>query len=165
MQARSTDDALAIILGETIGLIWIARIEFVLRDDTTYPAFRVFHVALVAGNDMDVQMGNRLSGPGSDVDADIVAVGVMLFVGHFLSFGDQSPQFFAFLIGDIEVIGKMPIRDDEKVPLVGRMSVSGGEAVFPLDHNATSRFGYAKSTLFAFGDHGLLNDNYLLRQN
>ena len=53
---------------------------------------------------MDMQMRYRLPGPETDVDADIVSIGLVLLVGHFLAFGDKLPQFFAFLVSDIEVI-------------------------------------------------------------
>ena len=47
----------------TDGSIRFESVEFVLRDDAAYAAFRIFHVSPVAGYDVNVQVRNRLTGP------------------------------------------------------------------------------------------------------
>ena len=45
------------------------------RDRTPHPAPRVFDVAGIPGDDVDVQVQHRLAGGRSHVDADVVAGG------------------------------------------------------------------------------------------
>ncbi len=49
-----------------------------------YAAARVIDIALEPGNKMDVQMEHRLARRGSDIEANVVAVGpVTLIDNHF----------------------------------------------------------------------------------
>ena len=45
-----------------------------LRDNSSYPAAWVFHIAKITGNQMDMNVENRLSGRAAAINADVIAI-------------------------------------------------------------------------------------------
>ena len=60
-------------------------IELSFWNYTADTALGIFHIALVTGNNVDVQMINGLAGPFANVDADIVAVRFMFDIDDGLA--------------------------------------------------------------------------------
>ena len=99
-------------------------------DDAAHAAFGVFYIALVSWDYVNMKVVNGLSGPMANVDADVIAIGAMFFFDYFLPGLDKSPELVAFLVVNVEIVGKVAVGDDEKVTVVDWVSVPGGETEF-----------------------------------
>ena len=64
---------------------------------------------------MDVEVHHRLAGGFSDVDADVVAVGVAALVEEVFCLPDEGEEGGEFCVGRIEEAGDVPEGDDEEV--------------------------------------------------
>jgi hypothetical protein len=78
------------VAGEGVGLAAggeggvLSEVVAAAGDDVADAAAGVVHVVVVAGDDVDVEVGDGLAGGGAGVEADVVAVGVELGVeGEF----------------------------------------------------------------------------------
>jgi hypothetical protein len=131
-------------------LIGLETIQFFIGDDASYPTPGIFHIALVTRNDVDMQVMDGLACGCSDIDTDIVTIGVILFVTDLFGPGNKSPEVHQFFIVDIEITGKMTIGNDQEMPLAGRMAIPGSEAILTLDNQAPARLVYTKTALFIY---------------
>lgn len=93
-----------------------------------YSAFGVFDITFVAGDKVHVDVEDGLSCCGADVDANVVAVGVVALV-QCLLYGLQHKVHVGTLGGgEVEVTGNMTLGYDESVPGRNRVSVVKGDA-------------------------------------
>jgi hypothetical protein len=67
-----------------------------------HPAARRLDVAVVPGNDVDVQVKDRLARGLADVHADVVAVGPVDALDGGPRVGDGGHQLRPFLVGGVE---------------------------------------------------------------
>ena len=80
-----------------------------------HPAAWVGDIAVVAWDKVDVQVGNGLTGGGTDVDPDVVALGLVLRFD--VGFGDFqcTRECLVFFGGGVEPGWDMPDRDDQQM--------------------------------------------------
>jgi hypothetical protein len=86
------------------------------RHHPPHPAPRVFRIARVARDQVDVQVRHGLAGCGAVVDADVVALGLVAARQAGAGFVQQGQQAGALLGGEVEEAAHVPARDDERVP-------------------------------------------------
>ena len=86
------------------------------RHHPPHPAPRVFRIARVARDQVDVQVRHRLAGRGAVVDADVVALGLVAALKAGAGFVQQGQQAGALLGREVKEAAHMPARDDERVP-------------------------------------------------
>ena len=85
------------------------------RNDVANASARVGDVVLVAGDQVDVEVEDRLAGGGSDVDADIEAVRGMAAGDQLTASVDAGHQGGSLLGRGVEPRRHVPTRDDEQV--------------------------------------------------
>jgi hypothetical protein len=95
-----------------------------LRDRTPHPAPGVFDVPGVAGDDVDVEVHHGLAGGG----ADVVAVGVELFVEEGFCLPDEGEEGGQFCVRRIEEGGDVAVGDEEEVAGADWISIVAGVA-------------------------------------
>ena len=83
-------------------------ISSLLRDRPPHPAPGILYVAGIPRYDVDVQVHNRLAGGGADVDADVVAVGMELFVEEGFCLPDEGEEGDVLRVGRVEEGGDVP---------------------------------------------------------
>jgi hypothetical protein len=84
-------------------------------DDMPYAATWIRHVADVARNDVDMQVEYGLTRGWADVDADVVAVGLVLRLNHRLGHFDGAHQLALFVQIRLKPVGDMPPGDQQRV--------------------------------------------------
>ena len=89
-------------------------------DDASDATAGFWDIALVAGNEVDVGMGHSLTCGGVDVDAYIEAIGVELLLEDGFDLVQQDEAVHLLLEGQIEIIGNVPSRDHQGMPLARR---------------------------------------------
>ena len=100
-----------------------------------HAAARVGDVAVVARDQVDVQVEDGLAGGFADVDADVEAVGAVAAGDQLSASVEAGGQGRSLLGGGVEPGGDVPSRDDEQVAFADREGVPEGprEAVFEGD--------------------------------
>ena len=86
-----------------------------LRDRPSDPAPGVFDVAVIPGDEMDVEVHHRLAGGFSHVHADVVAVGVEPLVEEDFSLPDEGKKCGEFCVGRVEEACDVAVGDEEEV--------------------------------------------------
>ena len=102
---------------------WARRptlIALLSGDDASYTTAGFLDIVLVAGDEVDMGMGNGLAGGGVDVDPYIEAIGVELLLEDGFDLVQQDEAVHLLLEGQIEVIGNMPSWDHQGMPLAHR---------------------------------------------
>ena len=122
-------------------------------DDAAHAAFGVFYIALVSWDYVDMKVVNGLPGPMANVDADVIAIGIVFFFDYFLPGFDKPPELIALLVVNVKVVGEVAVGDDEKVTVVDRVSVPSCEAEF-AGYHYPFRVLFTKSTGFLIRAHG-----------
>ena len=89
-----------------------------LRDRPPHPAPGVVHVAGIPGDDVDVEVHHGLAGGGADVHADVVAVGMELFVEEGLCLPDEGEEGGELRVGRVEEGGDVAEGDEEEPPRI-----------------------------------------------
>ena len=92
----------------------------------------IFNVPFVAGDDVNMDMQNALSGRWSDVDADVVAIRIEFLIDEFSFLLNEAHAGSHFFRRQVEKTGYMPTRDDQSVPGTRRIGVTGAESKFML---------------------------------
>lgn len=110
-------------------IIWLkrSRILLLLRYHSPYAAAGVLHVSLVARDEVDVDVVDRLARCAADVDPDVVALGMMLLVECILGLPEHSIDGQPLAGGKIKVTGHMTPRNHERVALGDGVLVEDGE--------------------------------------
>ena len=85
----------------------------------------IFNVPFVTGDNVNMDMQDTLSGRGTDVDADIVAIRIEFLVNTFLFLFDEPHANRNFVRSQVEKAGYMPARDNQGVSRAGRIGVAG----------------------------------------
>ena len=67
-----------------------------------HPTTWRWHIAVVPGDHVDVQMKDRLPRGVADVHAEVVAIGLMDVLDGSAGIGDRGHQLHAFLVGGVE---------------------------------------------------------------
>ena len=111
----------------------LCKIVRKLRDDVSDTAARIRDITAVAWDEVDVQVGDGLTGSGPDVDADVVALGLVL--GFDMGFGDfqGTCECLLFFTRGIEPGGDMPSRDDQQMAGTYREPIPEGDDVCGSD--------------------------------
>jgi hypothetical protein len=78
---------------DVVGFFW---------NDMPHPTTWSWYIAVVPGNDMDVEMKDRLAGGSADVHAEVVAIGLVDLLDGGPSIGDRGHQLDAFRVGGLE---------------------------------------------------------------
>ncbi|BDG02811.1 hypothetical protein AMOR_18070 [Anaeromyxobacter oryzae] len=97
------------------------------RDDVSDAATRIVHVALIARNDMDVEVHHGLAGGEPCVETDVVACGAVLRVELPLHHLDEVEDRELLVTSRLEPVGHDPARDDERVPFGDGVGVTDRE--------------------------------------
>ena len=66
------------------------------------PATRISPVAMVTGNEVDMQMEHRLPGGNAVVYADVVAVRFEFYIQTSFSLGQQTEQAGSLIVAEVE---------------------------------------------------------------
>jgi hypothetical protein len=101
---------------------------------------RIFNVPFVAGDDVNMDMQNALSGRWSDIDADIVAIRIELLVDEFFFLFNEVHAGRHFFRHQVEKAGDMSTGDDQGVPGTCWVGVTGAESKFMLYRYPTRIF-------------------------
>ena len=102
---------------------------------------------MVAGNEVDMGMGHGLACGGVDVDPYIESIGVELLLEYGFDLVQQDEAVRLFLEGQIEVIGNVPGRDHQGMPLAHRELIKnridrcGFSDYLPTRREGTERTG------------------------
>ena len=99
----------------------------------------IVHVAAEAGDDVDVEMHDRLAGGRACVEADVVAIGVQLGVERLLDLVDEGEDCGSILVRGGEPIGDDALGDDERVAFCDRVLVADREGEIVLSNPLRSR--------------------------
>ena len=67
-----------------------------------HPTTWGWHIALVAGDHVDVQMKDRLPRGGADIHAEVVTIGLMDLLDGTTDVGNRGHQLHALLVGGVE---------------------------------------------------------------
>lgn len=94
----------------------LAPIVGLCRDDPAHPTTRVVAVAVIAGDQMNVQMWHGLTGRRTVVDADVVRLRPKLKVDACSGAVKQSQQIKAFVGRKVKKRPGVALWDDERVP-------------------------------------------------
>ena len=97
----------------------------------------ILNVAFVAGDDVNMDMEDALSGRRSDIDADIVAIRLEFLVQSHALLGDQPHAGIDLFRRQVEKAGDMPTWDDQGVPRTHRVGVKSTVCKFMLQRYAT----------------------------
>ena len=97
-----------------------------------HPALGVFHISLVAGNNMDMDMKYALTRGGANIHSDIVAIRAKLTVYQLLFPLDKVHTGNHFLGGQLKKAGDMSSGYDHRMSRADRIAVPGavGELIF-----------------------------------
>ena len=91
---------------------------------------RVLGIALVAGNEVQVEMRHGLSGGFSAVDSDVVAVRVVVFLYGGFCRGQGAGQGLLFFFGGFEPFGDVAAGDEQGVAGTDRVLVPEADDQF-----------------------------------
>ena len=96
-------------------------------------AARIGDIAAVAWDEVDVEVGDGLTGSGPDVDADVVSIGLVL--GFDMGFGDfqGTRECLLLFTRGIEPSGDMPSGDDQQMAGTYREPIPQGDDVCGSD--------------------------------
>src|SRR3989338_4401264 len=97
----------------------------------------ILNVAFVAGDDVNMDMEEAMSGRRSDIDADIVAIRLEFLVQSHALLGDQPHACIYLFRRQVEKAGDMPTWDDQGVPRTHRVGVKSAVCKFMLQRYAT----------------------------
>src|SRR5512139_1020817 len=86
-----------------------------VRQHPPHPAARVFLVAAITRDQVDVQVRHALAAGLAVVDADVVAVGLVMAVDDVLGARQRLQQRGLLGFGGVEQGGEMAARDDDGV--------------------------------------------------
>jgi len=98
-------------------------------------AARVSHVAGIARDKVDVNMHARLAARGSNVDTDIVAIGLMLFGDDGLGSIEKCKNSRLFPRRHVEKIRDVTARNDQDVTGCKAVVVVAGVSKLVLEQN------------------------------
>jgi len=106
-------------------------------------------IALEAGNQMDMKVKYRLTGGGTAVDADVIAIGSIMLLDD--PFGLMDGRDEGHLLGGrgLEPCRNVPSRDQEGVPGRYGVGVPQPKHLFAAKKNAV--FGWAAEGTFHDG--------------
>ena len=111
----------------------LGKIVRKLRDDMSDAAARIGYIAAVAWDQVDVEVGDGLTGSGPDVDADVVSIGLVL--GFDMGFSDfqGTGERLLFFTRSVEPSGDMPHGDDQQMAGTYREPIPQGNDVCGSD--------------------------------
>ncbi len=122
-------------------------IALLAGDDASHATAGFRDIVLVAGDDVNVGMGNGLAGSGVDVDPYIESIRVELLLEDGFDLVQQDEAVHLLLEGQIEVIGNVPGRDHQGMTLAHRELIKNriGRCGFgdhrPIGWEGTERTG------------------------
>ena len=101
-------------------------------NNVAHATLRIFHVALVTGYDMDMDMKNTLSGCLPDVNADVVAVRFELRIQQCAFLVYQHHAGVDLFGCQVKKIGDMTTWDDQGMPRTHRIGIASTVCKFVL---------------------------------
>ena len=125
---------------QVVGLPW---------NDVPHTASRVRHIALIPGDDMDVQVEDGLAGGRADVDSDIEAIGPVPPQNLPARAFDAIQERVLLLRSGIKPRRHMPARNDQSVPFRNRVTVPQPKALFCLKDDP----GWVRGAKWAVAGH------------
>src|SRR3569623_144138 len=120
-----------------------------VRQHPAHAAARIFLVAAVARDEMDVQVRNGLTAGRTVVDADVVAVGLVVLVEDVLRLRQHPEQRSLLGFGGLEQRGDVTARNDHRMPERDGKPVAIGHGEFIFGDDAM-RVELAEGTGFGF---------------
>ena len=111
---------MASTLAPVVGFFW---------NDPSYPTTGICLIAVVAWNQVDVEMRHRLPCGGSVVDADVVALGIERLIKYALCPVQQRHQFKLFIWLQLKKRPDMAPWDDQRVAGRNREAISDHHAM------------------------------------
>jgi len=97
-----------------------------------HSALGVLNVSFIAGDDVDMDMKDALSGGRPHIYADIVSIRIKLLVEAFFFFLNKTHAGSDFFCCQVEKTGDMPTRDDQGVSRTRRIGIASTESKFML---------------------------------
>ena len=83
-------------------------------------ASRILDIALIPGNDMDVQMRNRLPRRFAGIDSDVVTRGRSVLFNHTLDLANRGDKLLLFLFGRLEPGPDVALWNEQRVTVRNR---------------------------------------------
>ena len=103
-------------LGLIIALCVLNSVLPFAWDYAPYAPGWVANIALVAGDDMQMKMQNRLAGSQASVEANVVAVWLKTLLDFCFDYVDFSDEFLLFFLRSFEPVCDMASWNYEGVP-------------------------------------------------
>lgn len=97
-----------------------------------YASLGILHIALVAGNDVNVHMKDTLSGCRPHVNTDVVAVGIELLVDALFFLVNQLHASGHLVRCQVEKAGHMAFWYDQRMARTHPVAVTGTVSKFIL---------------------------------
>jgi len=103
-----------------------------MRDNAPDTAEGISHIAMISGNEMDVDVWDSLSCCLIDIDAHIKPIRIELFRNHLLHLVQQLHAMTLFRWQKIKITGGMSIWDDERMAWADGKLIKNGKGIFAL---------------------------------
>ena len=97
-----------------------------------HPSLWILDIPLVAGNDVNMDMENTLSGRRSHINADIVTIRLEFLVQSHALLSDQLHTGIDLFGRQVEKAGYMATRDDQCMPRAHRVGITRTVSKFML---------------------------------
>ena len=89
-----------------------------------HTALGIFNIALIAGNDVNMDMEDTLPSRRTDVSTDVVAVRLKLFIQQLSLLVDQCHASVDLFGSQLKKAGNMAARDDQRMPRAHRVRIA-----------------------------------------
>ena len=86
-----------------------------MGNNSPYSTLRIRNIAFVSRNDVHVAMKDRLASGFTDVDADVVSIGMETLVNLLPDILRHDVHGLALMIGQVEVGRDVPLGNDERM--------------------------------------------------
>ncbi len=106
----------------------------------SYAAPGITNIASEPRNQMDMEVEDRLAGGGATIDADVVTVGLVVFLNHRLGVGNGVDQGDLLRHRGIEPRGKVSPGNQQRVPGRYREGVPKANDLIMLKEDAIRRW-------------------------
>lgn len=110
----------------------------------------IIRVARIAGDKMTVAVHHRLPRCCTDVISDIISGWLEIFLNDIPAFIDKISHRMFLIVGQGEIVRRMPERHDKQVPFGDRKPVPAGIAVGVSCYNIIPERGTERAAQFFF---------------
>jgi hypothetical protein len=120
----------------------------IARQDAPHATLRIFHIAKIAGNQVNMHVHSRLARRLTDIYPDVVSIGRVFGVDVSLCLAKKLDNRELFLGRHFEEVGYVALRNDEDMTTAERMAVRAHIRQVILGQHGSGRTKLALFTLF-----------------